>query len=439
MPRNNINIKDVEKDSIADELGVQKGDKLISINGEEVNDILEYKYLVSDEFLVLEVEKADGEIWELEIEKEYDEDLGLVFEGIIDKPKSCHNKCIFCFIDQLPKGMRKTLYFKDDDTRLSFLQGNFLSLTNINEKDIEKIIRFRISPINISIHTTNMELRKKMLNNKKADKLLDYMEKLKRGNIEMKGQIVLCPEINDGRNLDKTIHDLFHYFPQLCCIAVVPVGLTKYREGLYPLKQYDKKMAADVIDQVEAIQEYYLEKAGTRFVFLSDEFYLLAGREIQPYDNYENFPQIENGVGIVALFNKEIEDSIKNIQKPIEELTDGTLITGEYAAPIIEKACKMIMNKLPGLKLNVIGIKNEFFGTSIKVSGLVTGRDIVSQLKGRTFSKNLFIPENMLRREEPTFLDDSTVKDIEEELGVNIIICKQDGSDLVQNVIKYCR
>ncbi|NLM42558.1 MAG: PDZ domain-containing protein, partial [Clostridiales bacterium] len=205
MPRNNINIKDVEKDSIADELGVQKGDKLISINGEEVNDILEYKYLVSDEFLVLEVEKADGEIWELEIEKEYDEDLGLVFEGIIDKPKSCHNKCIFCFIDQLPKGMRKTLYFKDDDTRLSFLQGNFLSLTNINEKDIEKIIRFRISPINISIHTTNMELRKKMLNNKKADKLLDYMEKLKRGNIEMKGQIVLCPEINDGRNLDKTI------------------------------------------------------------------------------------------------------------------------------------------------------------------------------------------------------------------------------------------
>ncbi|HHY77254.1 MAG TPA: DUF512 domain-containing protein [Clostridiales bacterium] len=439
MPHNKIEIIDVVKDSIADELGIQKGDKLISINGEEVDDILEYKYLISDEFIVLEVEKADGEIWELEIEKEYDEDLGLIFDGIIDEPKSCQNKCIFCFIDQLPKGMRKTLYFKDDDTRLSFLQGNFLSLTNVKEKDIEKIIRFRISPINISIHTTDMELRKKMLNNKKADKLLDYMERLKRGNIEMKGQIVLCPGINDGENLDKTIHDLFAFYPQLNCIAVVPVGLTKYRERLYPLKQYDKKMAADVIDQVEAIQEYYLKKAGTRFVFLSDEFYLIADREIQPYDNYEKFPQLENGVGIVALFNKEIENSIKNIQKPVENLTDGTLITGEYAKPILEKTCKMIMDKLSGLKLDVIGIRNEFFGTSIRVSGLITGGDIISQLKGKTYSKNLFIPENMLKREEPVFLDDLTVKDIEAELGANVYICKQDGSDLIQNVIKYCR
>ncbi|MGI5997443.1 MAG: DUF512 domain-containing protein [Lutispora sp.] len=439
MSCRSINIKDVKKGSIADELGIQENDKLLSINGEEVNDIIEYKYLISDEFLVLEIEKTDGEIWELEIEKDYDEDLGLVFEGIIDKPKSCHNKCIFCFIDQLPKGMRKTLYFKDDDTRLSFLQGNFLSLTNMKDKDIDKIIRFRISPINISIHTTDMELRKKMLHNKNADKLLDYMKRLKDGKIEMKGQIVLCPEINDGEHLDKTIKDLYDYYPELCCVAIVPVGLTKYREGLFPLKEYNESTAGVVIDQVEAMQEYYLKSIGTRFVFLSDEFYLIANRPIQPYDNYEGFSQIENGVGIIALFNAELSSSLERIKGCHGVLTDGTIVTGEYAMPILKKACDKIMDKLPGLNLNVIGIKNEFFGSSVKVSGLVTGGDIISQLKGKTISGNVFIPDNMLRAGDPVFLDDLTIEDIEKELGVRVIVCKQDGSDLVENILKYCR
>jgi len=439
MPCCSINIKDVVKDSIADELGIQKGDKLLSINGEQVNDIIEYKYLISDEYLVVEIEKPDGEIWELEIEKDYDEDLGLIFEGIIDKPKSCHNKCIFCFIDQLPKGMRKTLYFKDDDTRLSFLQGNFLSLTNMKDEDIDKIIRFRISPINISIHTTDMELRKKMLNNKNAVKLLDYMRKLKEGNIEMKGQIVLCPEINDGEHLDKTIKDLYDFYPQLSCVAIVPVGLTKYREGLFPLKQYNESTAAQVIEQVEAMQKFYLNKIGTRFVFVSDEFYLIAKRPVQPYDNYEGFSQIENGVGIISLFNAELDASLERIKQYEKVSGEGTIVTGEYAMPILQKACDKIMNKIPGLNLNVIGIKNEFFGSSVKVSGLVTAGDIISQMKGKNISRYIFIPDNMLRKGDLVFLDDLTIKDIEKELDVKVIVCKQDGSDLVENILKYCR
>lgn len=434
-----VNIQEVLVGSIADELEIEEGDKLLSINGEKVMDILEYKYLISDELVILEIEKADGEIWELEIEKEYDEDLGLLFGGIIDEPKSCHNKCIFCFIDQLPKGMRKTLYFKDDDTRLSFLQGNFLSLTNIKDKDIEKIIRFRISPINISVHTTDMKLRKKMLNNKNADKLLDYIKRLKDGNIEMKAQIVLCPGINDGHQLNKAIKDLYEFYPQLSCVAIVPVGLTKYRDGLFPLGEYNEETAREVIEEVEIMQKYYLDAIGTRFVFLSDEFYIIANNETQPFENYEGFSQIENGVGMKAMFNYELQNSLDNIQKSLGGLTSGIILTGEYALPILEEACSKIKNKLPGLELNAVAIKNEFFGPLIKVSGLITGGDIISQLKGKDISKNVFIPDNMLRSGEPVFLDDITIKDVEEKLDIRIIVCKQDGSDLVANVIKYCR
>lgn len=439
MSRCKVNIEKVEEGSIAEELEIQKGDKILSINGEEVSDILEYKYLISDEYIVLEIEKPDGEIWELEIEKEYDEDLGLQFGGIIDEPKSCRNKCIFCFIDQLPKGMRKTLYFKDDDTRLSFLQGNFLSLTNIKDKDIDKIIRFRISPINISVHTTDMELRKKMLNNKNAVKLLDYMEKLRQGHIEMKGQIVLCPGINDGEQLEKTIKDLYDYYPELSCTAIVPVGLTRYREGLFQLKEYNEDTAQEVIDQIEAMQKYYLNRIGTRFVFLSDEFYMIAKRETQPFENYEGFSQLENGVGLKAMFNHELQKSLDEIDGSIRGLTSGALLTGEYAFPILEEACRKIIEKLPGLELSTIAIKNEFFGASVKVAGLITGRDIISQLKGKNISEDIFIPENMLRRGETVFLDDITIEDIEKELNIKIIVCKQDGSDLVSKIIKHCR
>ena len=438
MKSNKIIIDDITPGSIAEELGIEKGDKLISVNGEYIEDILEYKYLISDENIVIEIEKPNGEVWELDIEKDYDEDLGLVFHGIIDNQKSCCNKCIFCFIDQLPKGMRKTLYFKDDDTRLSFLQGNFVTLTNLKDKDIEKIIRFRISPINISVHTTDMEQRKMMLNNKNAGRLVENLKKLKDGNIEMKTQIVLCPGINDGMQLDKTVEDLYEFYPQLSCIAAVPVGLTKYREGLYPLKEYDKVGASKVINQVEIMQDYYIKKIGSRFVFLSDEFYIIASKELPPYESYEDFSQIENGVGIIRMFQKEVQNSLDNILHESSITKNATIITGEYAVPYMKEAADNIMNKLTGVELQVIGIENDFFGSLVKVSGLITGRDIISQLKDKNIYRNILIPDNMLRRGEEVFLDDLTIEDIEKALQVKIIICNQDGSDLVQNILEKC-
>lgn len=438
MESHKIIINDIIPCSIAEELDIKKGDKLISVNGEYIEDILEYKYLISDEYVVLEIEKYNGEVWELDIEKDYDEDLGLQFNGIIDNQKSCNNKCIFCFIDQLPKGMRKTLYFKDDDTRLSFLQGNFVTLTNLKDKDIDKIIRYRISPINVSIHTTDMELRKKILNNKNAGRLLEYFQKLKDGNIEIKGQIVLCPSINDGKQLDKTIKDLYEFYPQLSCVAAVPVGLTKYREGLYPLKEYNKNSALKVINQVEAMQDYYLKNIGSRFIFLSDEFYVIASKELPSYESYEDFPQIENGVGIIRMFQSEIERSLNEIKHDDEVYRNGLIITGEYGVNYLKEAADRIMSKLKGVKLDIVAIKNNFFGPLVKVSGLITGGDIIAQLKDKNIYKNILMPDNMLRDGEEVFLDDLTIKDIEKALDANIIICKQDGSDLIRNILNQC-
>ncbi len=438
MESHKIIIDDITPGSIAEELDIKKGDKLISVNGEYIEDILEYKYLISDEYIVVEIEKPNGEVWELDIEKDYDEDLGFVFNGIIDNQKSCCNKCIFCFIDQLPKGMRKTLYFKDDDTRLSFLQGNFVTLTNLKDKDIEKIIRFRISPINISVHTTDMELRKMMLNNKNAGRLLEQLKRLKDGGIEMKAQIVLCPDINDGKQLDKTVEDLYQFYPQLNCMAAVPVGITKYREKLYPLKEYDKIGASKVINQVKTMQDYYIKNTGSRFIFLSDEFYIIASKELPPYESYEDFSQIENGVGIIRMFQSEIQNSLDSIKHGIPISKNATIITGEYAVPYLKEAANNIMNKLTGVNLQVIGIENDFFGSSVKVAGLITGRDTISQLKGRNIFRNVLIPDNMLRRGEKIFLDDLSIEDIERALDVKIIICNQDGSDLVQNILEKC-
>lgn len=433
-----ISIKDIKPNSIADEMGIEKGDKLISINGKDIEDILEYKFLTCDEALVIEIEKADGEIWELDIEKDYDEDLGFIFDGIIDKQKTCCNKCIFCFIDQLPKGMRNTLYFKDDDTRLSFLQGNFVTLTNLKDEDIDKIIRYRISPINISIHTTDLELRKKMLNNKNAVNVMKYLDKLKDGGIEMKGQIVLCPGINDGSQLGCTVKDLYKYYPQLSCLAAVPVGLTKYREGLYPLIGYDKIKALKVISQIEKIQEILYSSIGTKFIFLSDEFYVLASKELPSYDSYEGFPQLENGVGLIRLFQYEVNKSLEMQLPKRIGYKKAAIVTGEYATPYLKEAADAIMNRLPNTELETLCISNDFFGDSVKVAGLVVGKDIITQLKNKITCKNVLIPDNMLKRDEKVFLDDLTVDDIEKALGIRITVCKQDGSDLVKNVLEKC-
>ncbi len=430
-----VEIIEVRPSSIAEELGIKKGDKLITINGAGIKDILEYKYLTTDEFLEVEIEHGNGEIWIYEVEKEYDEDIGIVFQGIIDKPKACHNKCIFCFIDQLPSGMRETLYFKDDDTRLSFLQGNFVTLTNLSEREIDRIIKYRISPINVSVHTTDPELRSKMLNNKNAGKLMDYLEKLKEGKIEVKAQIVLCPGVNDGENLFKTLKDLSELYSELSCVAVVPAGITKHRQGLYELKEYDEASAAAVIEQVSELQGKFLAELTTRFVFLSDEFYLISDKELPGYDEYEGFSQLENGVGLITLFNEEVEESLKNLGSYNKKQRAVSLITGAYAAPNLAMAASKIESSIEDLKLSVFPIVNDFFGQGVKVAGLLTGKDIIHQLKGKTIGSDIFIPECMLKQDETIFLDNVTVDQLEKELGAKVTICREDGSDLVQKIL----
>ncbi|OGO78046.1 MAG: Fe-S oxidoreductase [Clostridiales bacterium GWB2_37_7] len=440
MKINEVHIKDVLPGSIAEELEIEKGDKLVAINGASVLDIIEYKYLITDEYLEMEIRKPDGEIWEFEIEKEYDEDLGIVFDGIIDNPKSCHNKCIFCFIDQMPKGMRETLYFKDDDTRLSFLMGNFITLTNMKREELNKIIRYRISPINVSVHTTNPELRKEMLNNKNAVKIMDYLKLLTENDIEVKAQIVLCSGVNDGAELERTLRELSEMYPSLSTTAIVPIGLTKYREGLYHLKEITKEKAKEIIIQVEAIQKEFLKKLDTRFSFLSDEFYLIAEKPLPEYDTYEDFKQLDNGVGLITLFRDEIKNSLKLIKKQ-EYCTHNKklhIVTGRYAYPIMLEAVESIKNKIPNLDLDVTGIDNDFFGHSVKVSGLITGQDIISQMKDKLVQgveNILLIPDSMLRKGEVVMLDDITMTDIEKQLNVRMIACREEGSDLIEKIL----
>jgi putative radical SAM enzyme (TIGR03279 family) len=441
---NEVHIKDVLPGSIAEEIGIEKGDKLVSINGAGVLDIIEYKYLITDEYLELEIRKPDGEIWEFELEKEYDEDLGIVFDGIIDNPKSCHNKCIFCFIDQMPKGMRETLYFKDDDTRLSFLMGNFITLTNMKQEELNKIIRYRISPINVSVHTTNPELRKQMLNNKNAVKIMEYLKQLTDNDIEVKAQIVLCPGVNDGAELERTLRDLVEMYPSLSTTAIVPLGLTKYREGLAELKEISKEKAEQIITQVEDLQQEFLKKLDTRFGFLSDEFYLIAEKPLPPYDTYEDFKQLDNGVGLITLFRDEIKNSLKQIKKKSYDTAGKNfhIVTGSYAYPIMQEAVESIKSKIPALNIEVTAIANDFFGHSVKVSGLTTGQDIIAQMKEKVQKGSdniILIPDSMLRKGEEVFLDDITMTDIEKQLNVKMFTCQQDGSDLIDKILNIIK
>ena len=311
-------IEEVERGSIAEELGIEPGDILLKINDQAVKDIIDYKYLISDEFILLEVEKPNGEVWEFEIEKDNDEDLGIAFTNpLIDRAKSCRNKCIFCFIDQLPPNMRESLYFKDDDSRLSFLQGNFITLTNMSDEEIDRIIKYRLSPINISVHTTNPELRVKMLNNKNAGKIYDIIKRFHQANLEVNCQIVLVPKVNDGKELDRTLKDLAKVYPTVGSIAVVPVGITKYREKLAPVEAFNSESAKEVLEQLEAHQEKFLRELGTRLVFPSDEFYALAKREVPSYEEYEGFPQLENGVGLIRSFQHEVEEELSKLDRVV--------------------------------------------------------------------------------------------------------------------------
>lgn len=428
---------------IADEVGIEENDKLLTINGNEINDIIDYKFLSADEEIILEIEKTNGEVWEIEVEKEFGEDLGIEFGGgIMDKAKSCSNKCIFCFIDQLPKGMRESLYFKDDDSRLSFLQGNFVTLTNMKEDDIDRIIKYHISPINISVHTTNPELRVEMLNNRFAGKVFDIMKRLADAGINMNAQIVSVPGINNGDELKRTIKDLYTLYPQVSDVAVVPIGITKFRQGLKHVETYTKQQSIEEIERVKELQDIYIKEIGKPFVRLSDEFYLVAGKEIPNEEFYEDYHQIEDGIGMVRCFRDAIDDTLKDLDENMKG--SFSIVTGTLAYPELLEASIKIKNKNPNIQLDVYGIINNYFGNTITIAGLLTGTDIIDQMKGRINSRYLIMSNNMFRKgyeladsSEQIMLDDSKIKDIEEALDVKVIVVDYTGEDLIEKINEY--
>ncbi len=426
--------------SIAEKSGILEGDELVSINGERIVDIFDYRYdiICSHVDLVL---RRDGNEMTVSMDKDEEDDLGLEFtEGLMDEYRRCRNACIFCFIDQMPPGMRETLYFKDDDSRLSFLQGNYVTLTNLSENDVERIIRFRMSPINISFQTTNPELRCKMLNNRFAGECLKIVDRFYEEGIAMNGQIVLCKDINDGEELKRTIEDLGKYAPVLESVSVVPVGLTKYREGLYPLKPFTKEDAVKVIDMIESFQRRFYESFGLHFVHASDEWYILAGREMPEEDRYDGYLQLDNGVGMMRLLNDEFvaafdKYAIKGLKKKFMKKSECVLVTGVLAYPMLKKFADMVNNEYPRVNVSVISIKNEFFGETITVSGLITGQDIVKQLKGKIEGKRILLPQNMLRADENIFLDDMKLDELSKTLQVQVDIVKSSGRDLLLKML----
>ncbi|MDE6713162.1 MAG: DUF512 domain-containing protein [Lachnospiraceae bacterium] len=438
MKENHHMIKSAAPDSIAEELGIGAGDELLEISGQRIEDIFDYQYLCMEEYLEVLVKKPDGEEWLLEIEKEEHEDLGIVFEnGLMDEYHSCHNKCIFCFIDQMPPGMRETLYFKDDDTRLSFLQGNYVTLTNLDDHDIERMIRYRLEPINISFQTMNPELRCKMLNNRFAGDALKKVDRLYEAGIAMNGQIVLCKGINDGEELRYSLDRLISYLPVLESVSVVPVGLSKYREGLYPLEPFTKEDACEVIDLIEEYQKKALASGELHFAHASDEWYILAERELPEEERYDGYLQLENGVGMLRLMINETREAISNfarmrIMRPSRNLS---IATGILAYETICMLCREIMEAFPMIRITVYPIRNDFFGEMITVSGLITGQDLIAQLKGKPLGECLLLPENMFRSGEEVFLDDVTQTDVQNALQVPVDIVKSSGMNFVSRIL----
>ena len=428
-------ISRIEPGSIADELGIEPGDLLLTVNDSVIEDVFDYHFLIHDEELVLLIEKPDGEEWELEIEKDYDEDLGMEFEqGLMDEYRSCRNKCMFCFIDQMPEGMRETLYFKDDDSRLSFLQGNCVTLTNMSEHDIDRIIRYHLEPINISFHTTNPELRCKMLHNRFAGEALKKVDRLYEAGIEMNGQIVLCKGINDGEELERSIRDMSRYLPYLRSVSVVPVGLTRYREGLYPLKSFTKEEAKGVLEIIHRWQKKLFKEHGIHFIHAGDEWYLLAEEEIPEEERYDGYLQLENGVGMIRLLREECKEAFQALPGD-EKSRRVSMATGLLAYPELCRIADMLKEKYPGTKVQIYPVRNDFFGEKITVSGLITGGDLIRQLKGKDLGERLLLPCNMFRSEEDVFLDDVTLAEVEEALQVRADIVKSSGQDLIDAIL----
>ena len=420
--------------SIAEELELEVGDTLMTIDGEELEDIFDYDYMTDTESFVMVVRKKNGEEWELEIESG-GEDLGLTFEnGLMSDYRSCHNKCIFCFIDQMPPGMRDTLYFKDDDSRLSFLQGNYITLTNMSDKDINRIIRFHLSPINISVQTMNPELRCKMLNNRFAGEALKKLDVLYEAGTEMNGQIVLCKGVNDGKELNYTIEQLAKYAPYMQSVSVVPVGLSKFREGLYPLEPFTKEDACEVIDMIEGWQKKIYEKHNIHLIHASDEWYILAERELPEESRYDGYIQLENGVGMIRLLVEEVMDALDG-KEDDGEAEEISMATGRLAFPYLKRLMGELEKVYPGRKVNLYEIRNDFFGEMITVAGLITGQDLIAQLKGQNLGKRLLLPACMFKNGEEVFLDDITKTQAEDALQIPINIVKSSGYDLVDAVL----
>lgn len=429
-------ISSVAPGSIAQEMGIEPGDRLLEVNGKSPEDVFDYRYLMNEEEILVLIRKANGEEWELEIEKEYEDDLGIEFEnGLMDDYRSCRNKCIFCFIDQLPKGMRSTLYFKDDDSRLSFLQGNYLTLTNMSEHDIDRIIQYKLSPINISFQTMNPELRCKMLHNRFAGEIFDKVKRLKDAGIIMNGQIVLCRGVNDGAELERSIRELTAYMPQLESVSVVPVGLTRYRDGLYPLEPFTKEDACEVLDLIHGWQEKLYKEWGNHFIHAGDEWYILAERPIPEEKTYDGYLQLENGVGMVRLLDEEVAQTLAGMTGDDRKL-HRTIATGELAAPFLRKHVESVRKKYPNVDIQVLAIKNEFFGGKITVAGLITGTDLISQLKGKDLGDRLLLTNHMLKSGEPVFLDDVTVDDVQNALQIKVSIVESSGADFVSSLIE---
>lgn len=429
-----VKIFDVTTGSHADKAGIKKGETLLSINSNEIVDVLDYRFYQVNRKLTLEVEDEDKNVRTIEMTKGEYEEIGLEFETyLMDKQHSCRNKCIFCFIDQLPKGMRESLYFKDDDSRLSFLFGNYITLTNITEHEIDRIIKMHISPINVSVHTTNPELRCKMMNNRFAGDTLKYLKRFADAGITLNCQIVSCPGINDGDELVRTLTDLENLGVNMT--AIVPVGLTRYRENLYPLVPYNKETAGKTIDIIEKMGDECVKKHGRRIFFPGDEFYLLAERELPSPEFYEDFSALEDGIGMIAYLTDDVDWKLEELDADESLCHKVTIACGEGVFPYMKRIMSMINEKFPNITINTRAIKNNFFGGGINVSGLVTGGDLIDQLRGDDLGDRLLIPSSMLRFENDLFLDDVSTDDVERELNITLIPINNNGNDLVEAVI----
>ncbi len=426
-----VKISEIIKGSIAEKKKIREGDTLISINGNGINDVLDYRFYINDTKLLLSLKTADGKSRLAVVHKDEFEDIGLEFETyLMDKQRSCRNKCIFCFIDQLPKGLRKSLYFKDDDSRLSFLFGNYITLTNLTDAEAERIIKMHISPVNISVQTMNPDLRVKMMANPKAGNSLKYLHKFADAGIAINTQLVLCPGINDGKELERSLSELGTLYPSVQSIAAVPVGLSDHRDGLYPLKPYSKETAREVIGIIDKFNEKFREEHGEIIAYAADEFYLKAELPMPDADYYNGFPQLENGVGMWALLESEFYEALEECETESLERT-ATIVTGKAAYPLISSLAKKACEKIKGLEINVVAAENRLLGEMITVSGLLCGRDIVSALEGRELGDELIIPPNCLRSEGDMFLDDMTVEQLSEILNVKITQNGSSGYELL--------